>query len=258
MELNPVFSLTAKPVDVSGLMGDGDKKPKKKPFDWGAEMKAGYKTKLKYDGNRPVNEVVMSAAKRGKINPALLMTSAWVEGLNKAASSPDEVSEAYINASAKDGSFSQFPVDGFYNYGVDTFGNNYDKLKKYLPVNFDKEFKFYDALNEKKEKVKTAAFKNNESALIAKSAFLNMEMDNISSYAKKKGVYLDDKAKNYFTLAAYNGGPGNAQKMVDEYILAKDKNAFIDNGQTSRGGVHKNIYNRLNNMTLANTLLNEK
>jgi hypothetical protein len=240
---------------------DPDKKkksklaPVKKPFDFGDEMKAGYKTKLKYDNNRGVDEVILSAAQKGKIDPAMLMTSAWVEGLNKASARPDEVSEAYENAVKKDQSIRQFPVDGFYNYGLDTFGQNYAGLKKHLPEGFDQRFKLYEALNEKGQKIQTAAFKTNEDALIAKSAFLNMEGENVANYAKKKGIQLDDKAKRYFTLASYNGGFGNARTMLDEYATAKDKNAFIDKGLTSRGGVHKNISPRMAKMQLANELL---
>ncbi len=229
----------------------------KKPFDWGAELKAGYNKPLKYDNNRSVKDVVLAAAKRGNIDPSELLTSSWVEGLNEAAVRPDNVSEAYNNALAKDKSMSNYPVDGFLNYGVDTFGNNYEALKKYLPKDFD--FKTYDALNESNKPVKTVAFKNNEDAMVAKAAFMNMEKDRASSYAKKKyGVDLDDKAKKYFTMAAYNGGPGAAQHMIDEYVKASDKNKYIDEGQTQYlgGKVHRNIAPRMKMLELAKGLLN--
>lgn len=248
-------------LKIAASDGD-DKKPKKttkvavkKPFDWGEEMKAGYKTKLKYDNNRPANEVLLEAAKEGKIDPAELMTSAWVEGMNKATSRPDDVSEAYNNAAAKDPTINQYPVDGFHNYGVDTFGNNYEALKKYLPAGFEQRFKLYDAVNEQKSPIKTAAFKTNKDALIAKAAFMNMEKDNIKGYAKKHGVDLDDKAQKYFTMAAFNGGPSRARQMVDEYVKAKDKNAYIDQGQTQYGQIHKNISPRMKMLDLAKGLL---
>lgn len=242
--------------------GDGDKKPKKttkvavkKPFDWGEELKAGYKKPLKYDNNRPANQVLMEAAKEGKIDPSELMTSAWVEGMNRATTDPDMVSEAYNNAAAKDPSFNQFPIDAFHNYGLDTFGNNYEALKKYLPAGFEQKFKLYDALNEQKQPVRTAAFKSNKDALIAKAAFMNMEKDNIKSYAKKHGIDLDDKAQKYFTMAAFNGGPGRARQMVDEYVTAKDKNAYIDQGLTKYGQIHKNIAPRMKMLDVAKQLL---
>lgn len=259
---------------------DPDKKkksklaPVKKPFDWGGELKAGYKKKLNYD-NLPVGDVIKAAAKEGKIDPAELLTSAWVEGLNEAAINPNNVSEAYSNAqegrlSGKKKGVSitgsqnrldtkSFPVDGFYNYGLDTFGQNYESLKKHLPQGFEKNFQLYDAINESGDKVKTVAFKTNKDALVAKAAFMNMEKERAVSYAKKKyGVDLDDKAKKYFTMAAFNGGPGAAQKMIDEYALAKDKNSFIDKGESKYlgGKVHRNISPRMGMLSTANELLN--
>lgn len=253
---------------MSDMFGEGDPDPKKKkPFDWGDELKAGYKKQLKYD-NLPVGDVVKAAAKEGKIDPAELLPSAWVEGLNEAAIHPGNVSDAYENArqgfsiSNKNVKNSQqkvdsdkFPVDGFYNYGLDTIGNNYPQLKKYLPEGFDNRMQLYDAYNEKGDKVKTAAFQTNKDALVAKAAFMNMEKDNITNYAKKQGVDLDDKAKRYFTMAAFNGGAGSAQKMVKEYAAAKDKNKFIDEGQTTLGQVHRNISPRMKMYDLAKGLL---
>lgn len=242
---------------ISSLFG-GDDPKKKKPYDFDAELKGAYKNKMKYDAGRTAKDVLLSAAKRGKINPSFLLSSAWQEGMNKAVLDPDAVSEAYENAAQKDKDLYSYPIDGFFNYGVDTFGNNYEKLKKYLPEGFDQRFKFYDAKNEKNQSVKTAAFRTNEDALVAKSAFLNMEMDAINEYAKQKGVTLDDKAKQYFTLASFNGGPGHARTMLNEYAKSADKNKFIDEGLTSLKGVHKNISPRMKRMQLADELLAEE
>lgn len=230
-----------------GLLGPDDPKPKKKAgYDFMPEIKSAFSKKmnLSFD-NKPVNEVVMAAAKRGNIDPSFLVSSAWQEGFNKAVYKPDEVSEAYDNAYKKDKELANFPVDGFYNYGLDTFGNRYNELKKYLPEGFENQFHLYDAFNEKQEKIKTVAFKNNEDALVAKAAFLNYEKDRVSNYAKSKGVTPDQKLSDYLTLAAYNGGYGNAQKIVDQYASSKDQANFIDKGLTQQGGVHKNIYPRL-------------
>jgi hypothetical protein len=231
-------------------------KPKYNPD---AELQQAWDKKMYYDGNRSIKDVVTSAAKRGNINPALLLSSAWTEGLNKAVLDPDAVSEAYINASNKDKSLNNFPVDGFFNYGLDMFGNNLSKLKKYLPEGFDQRYKMYDAFNEKKQKVQTVAFKTNEDALVAKAAFMNMEKDNVLGYAKKKGIDLsDENTQNYFMLASYNGGFGNAQTMMNEYSKAKDKKAWLDKGLTSRQEVQKNIAPRLSRMKLSSDLLEMK
>lgn len=221
----------------------------------GDEMKILYNRPLKYDNNRPANEVINTAAKAGGVNPSFLFSSSFQEGMNKAIAKPDEVSEAYELANTK-GELNKFKIDGYYNYGLDTFGQKLDKLNKYLPKGFESRYKLYDAKNERGEKIKTAAFDSNESALIAKSAMLRDIQDTVDAMAAKRGVKLDDKAKQYFTLAAYNGGEGNAKIMLDEYVKAKDKNDFIDKGRTSRQEVHRNVGPRLKRMSMVDSLLN--
>lgn len=232
-------------------------------------MRKHYKDVMHYD-NKPTIDVVRNAAKRSGIDPSLLFSSAFQEGMSLSLTNPDDVSEAYVNAEKKGFDSKTYPVDGFYNYGVDTFGDRYKDLAKkgYLPKGFEQQFKTYPALNEIEERkkakglpykfVNTAAFKTNEDALVAKSALLRDEMDTVNSYAKKKGIKLDDDAKNYFTMSSYNGGWGNAKIMLDEYASAKDKSKFIKEGQTTRKGVDKNIQPRMANMKLATELLNEQ
>ena len=230
---------------------------KKKPvYDPDQELKDNFNKTLVYDNDRSVKDVVLSAAKRGNINPSFLLSSAWQEGFNKAVISPDDVSESYAAAVKKDKSLEEFPVDGFFNYGLDTFGDNYSKLKKYLPEGFDKSFKTYQTTNEKNEKITTAAFRNNEDALVAKAAYLNSMRDDVIGYAKQKGLNtLDERTSDYFTLASYNGGLGNAKKIIDQYQTSTDQTNFIDKGLTQQQGVHKNIIPRLNREKLSNDLL---
>jgi len=240
--------------------GDPEKKPKKVKVDRDIisdEMKVLYNRPLKYDNNRPANEVVVSAATKGGVDPSFLFSSSFQEGMNQAIAHPDDVSEAYEIANSK-GALKDFKIDGFYGYGLDTFGQKLGKLNKYLPAGFDQRYKIYDAKNEKGESIKTAAFRTNEDALIAKSAMLRDIQDTVNNMAAKRGIKLDDKAKNYFTLAAYNGGEGNARMMLDEYVQAKDKNDFIDNGRTTRQGVHKNVSPRLKRMQMVSELLTPK
>lgn len=243
---------------ITNAIGDGGGKKKSDPID--EEMKLSMGRKFSFD-NKNVKDVISSVGKKTGVNPSLLFTSGFQEGMNKAIFKPDEVSEAYVSAKVS----GDYPVDGFYAYGLDTFGDRYAELKKYLPEGFESRFKTYDAYNDKKdkygnptpEKIKTAAFKTNEDALMAKAAFLRSIQDKVGEMSKTKGIDLDDQAKNYFTLAAYNAGEGNADIMMDEYLKAKDKKAFIEKGLTSRGGVHKNIYPRMTRMKLADELLAE-
>jgi hypothetical protein len=232
-----------------GLTGGGGDEPN----PMAKEMRALSGRKMAFD-NLPASVVAMNAAKRVGVNPSLFYASAFQEGLNKAIAHPDEVSEAYLNAKVG----SDYPVDGFYNYGVDRFGEKAKDLmdKGYLPKDFD--FKPYPALNEKKENVTTAAFRNNGDALTAKAAMLRDTMDNVTALAKRKGITLDEDAQNYFALVGYNAGEGNADKMLDAYAKAKDKKKWLANGDEHWQKIHKNIAPRLQNMKVADEIFNQK
>jgi len=240
---------------IAALVGEKPKKTKQPaPYDMAGEMKKYGKTPMKYDDGDTPDNISKVVGQRMGIKPSLLFSSAWQEGMNKATLDPEKVSDYYVEA----GVTQDFPIDGFANYGTDTIGDKWDKVKKYLPQGFESNMKFFDAVNENGQKVKSAAFNYNENALMAKAAMMKYEQDNINNYAQKNGIILDDKAKDYFMLAAYNGGAGNAQKMINEYKLAKDKAKFIDEGQTSLKGIHKNIKVRLDNMAVADEIFNQK
>lgn len=231
------------------------KLPAKKPvqYDMGGEIRKYGRTSMAFD-DKPVNEIVKNVGTKMGVNPSMLFSSAWQEGMNAAALRPDDISSAYKEHEKE---LEGFPVDGFLNYGLDTIGERYEAIKKYLPEGFESKLKFYKTTNEKNQPITTAAFKTNEDALVAKAAFLRSEMDTVDNYAKEKGIELDDKARNYFTLASYNAGFGNSKQMIDEYSKAKDKEKFINEGLTSRKGVHKNIKPRMDNMIIADELLKD-
>lgn len=220
------------------------------------EMRILSSRKLKYDQNKTPIDIVKSVSLKTGIDPSLLYSSAFSEGMNKAINNPDDISEAYHEANKK-GELKGFPVDGFYNYGVDTFGDKMDVLKGYLPEGFESRYKLFKAYNEKGQEVTTAAFKTNEDALVAKAAFLKSEQDNVLNYTARNGINLDERALKYFTLAAYNSGFPNAQAMIDEYVKSKNKDSYIDKGLTKYKSVHKNIMPRMENLKLAEELLNK-
>jgi hypothetical protein len=217
------------------------------------EMKELANRKLGIDNKTPI-ELSASAAQRVGINPAFLFSSAMQEGMNKAIAKPDMQSDAYLDlyeSGKLDG--NTFPVDGFYNYGLDTFADRADKLieKGYLPKDFKSQFAPFQAKNEQGGLVNTAAFRNHESALMAKAAILKDIQDEVSGMAKKKGVELQPKHLDYLSLAYYNARRDSANKLFDEFIAAKDKDSFIDKGETTMQGVHKNISPRVARMLAA-------
>jgi hypothetical protein len=235
-----------------GIATAGDEKKKKPvPYDMGAELRKYGNTPLKYDNGDTATNIAKLAGAQLGIKPSILLSSGWQEGMNKAALDPESVSEYYNKAGIGD----DFPVDGFLNYGVDTIGDKWDKVKKYLPEGFEKNMKFYEATNEKDQKVKTAAFKSNQSALMAKAAMMKLERDNVMAYAKKKGLELDENTADYFMLAGYNGGEGNAREMLDEYMADTDKANYVSAGRSKKSQIHKNIKVRMDNMKIADELL---
>jgi len=247
------------PVIKGAILESFDKGKKKstqpvKEYDFGNEMINLSNKLLPYDNQTAPNLIKQVSTETG-IKPSLLYSSAYIEGMNKAAANPDDISEAYATLSEKDQ--TDFPVDGFYNYGLDTFGTRFNDLKKYLPVGFENRFKTFQGKNEKGGTILTAAFKTNKDALIAKSAMLKSEQDNVLNYAKANGINLDEDAKDYFTMASYNSGFGNARKMIDEYKKSPNKQSFINNGETSLKGVHTNVSRRMKLRQTATNLLNK-
>lgn len=185
----------------------------------GDEYTIGWNKDFPMAGGK-VKDAVYSAAKQTGLDPSVLYGSAMQEGMNKAIFKPDDISESYGSWAEKNvDKAKQFPVDGFYNYGLDTFGGNYKELQKkgYLPEGFDKRFTTFDALNEKKQKVSSAAFASDADALTAKAAMMRNTQDQVNAYAKNNNINLSDDARNFFTVAGYNGGFGNAKGMIDTY-----------------------------------------
>lgn len=183
-------------------------------------------------------DVIKRAAQRTGMSPAFLAANAMQEGMNLAINDSNEYS---ID--------DEYPVNGYVYYGLDTFGDAADTLKKkgYLPKGFD--FLPFDTKNERGQRIGSAAFKSNEDALVAKAAYLKDFQDQVQEYANKKGLKLDTETKEYLTMSAYNGGMGNAKIMVDELASGKyDPKEYISKGLTSRKGVHKNIEPRLKKM----------
>jgi hypothetical protein len=238
---------------------DIKKKYGKNPFIkdrefWGEYLDADLPSKKK------VRDVVYNAAKQAGVNPAILYTSAMEEGMQLYKTHPDDASEAYVNWQTDNRDLAnKFPVDGFYNYGLDRFGEEADRLIKlgYLKPEYKDRFTSYDALNEKKEKIKTAAFASDEDALVAKAAMMRDAEDRLNHYAKQKKYNLSDKGKEFFTLAAYNGGLGTAQKMLDSWnqkgYLKDDKYLDTTFKPASYAGVYENVQKRVQNKNVLET-----
>jgi hypothetical protein len=160
----------------------------------------------------------------------------------------------------------QYPVDGYKNFGLDTFGGDAkDLIKKgYLPSDFSKNFVPVTRYNEKGDQVISANFKDANSALQAKAAMLKSTYDDIDSYAQQRKITLSPKARDFFALADYNGGPGVGHQMLNDYhnngYLKDDK--FLQQRPTSGAGLkassYQDIYQNVSRRLLMANALHEQ
>lgn len=198
-----------------------------------------------------INQVVKDVAKKQGLRPELLYSSAMEEGMRR-------VFPWQGNPGGGSGD-KDFPIDGYVNFGLDTFSDQYEGLVKkgYLDKEFQQRFKPTQQVNEKGEKVNSAYFKDVDDAILAKSAMIRAASDELNDYASKNKIELSPKAKEFFTLVAYNAGSGNAQKMLASYnqggYLKDDK--FLEKQPTSSWtGPYQNVMKRL---FMANALKSE-
>lgn len=189
--------------------------------------------------NRNALDILRRASQKTGVPVDMLAANAFQEGIFDA-----------IRTQNFDFGSEEYPVSGFASYGMDTFGSSADKLRKkgYLPADFDYEDDF--PYNEKGKEVNSANFRTNEDALVAKAAYLKDFKDSVLDYSNKKKLKLEPKTEQYLTMAAYNGGLGNAMKMIDELSKGVSQKDFVEKGLTSRKGVHKNIAPRMDKMAL--------
>jgi hypothetical protein len=174
-------------------------------------------------GTVPIGQSVKQAAGKLGLDPALVYSSMMEEGVS--GYFPDK--DGNISTGEKDD--PDYPVDGFANYGLDNFHGNFKEMAKrgYLPKDMD--YKPEPSINENGDKVISGRFKNQEDAVKAKAAYVKFEQDNLEDWAKTKGgnVQLSPTAKQFFTLIAFNGGPGRAHQLINYYkskgLLAGDK-----------------------------------
>lgn len=233
------------------MMGEDPKKKAAKKESEKVLVRRLLEQPLRYDGNKRAIEVVNRVAQKSGLRPAFIAANAMQEGMNLAImdDSNDELDQEFQDVLPEGKMADQYPINGYLYYGLDTFGDSVQSLKDkgYLDKDFD--FAQYESMNEKKQKVRTGAFKSHEDALMAKAAYLKGFRDQVRDYSAKNKVKLDPRTEEYLTMSAYNGGFGNAKIMIDELASGKfDQKEYVSKGLTSRKGVHKNIAPRLEKM----------
>jgi hypothetical protein len=185
-------------------------------------------------------DMAVSAAKPLGMDPALFYASAMEEGLSGLyKNSKGELNTGF--QSRPEG----YTVDGNFNFGLDNFADFAGTLKKkgYLPSNF--QYAKQETLNEKHQPVNSAFFKNTEDAMTAKAAMLKNTYDDMDSYAKQRGIALSPKARDFFSLAEFNGG--NGHQMLNDYYNAGqlEGDKFLNGRPTSGGSLKASSYGPL-------------
>src|SRR6185369_681495 len=218
-------------------------------YNWGNKLQ----NEFPLTGGK-VKDAVVDAAKFNGVDPALLYSSAMEEGMSGSvdAKYSGNASEAYVDWAKKNNDIAEeYPVDSFYNYGLDQFSGMASGLEKkgYLPKGFKERFTTFPAENEKGEQIKASAFKKDSDALIAKSAMMRLAKDQLNDHLSTNNVKLTPKQQEFFLLANYNGGEGLMKKMLQSYkekgYLKDDK--FLDPKfkPASYGEVYKHVLARL-------------
>lgn len=211
--------------------------------------------KLPFDNKTPI-EILKSVSSKSGVNMPFLAGNAFQEGMNKMINEyGGKTTEQVFDEDEFSRLDDQFPVDGFKYYGLDTFGTVAPELIKKGYLDKDFQYRESSATNEKKGNVVSANFRNNEEALTAKAAFIRHVQDGVREYAAKKNLKLEPKTIDYLTMTGYNGGLGNAKMMMNELATGKfNQKDFVEQGQTSRKGVHINIPPRFNKIGIIDKL----
>lgn len=247
-----------------GKIKDKIKKDRQKKASERVVMKGLLRDELPID-NVNVTELINTVASTTGINPSFLAANMFQEGLGNMIRWKRGKEKAMQNspnldfeATNKLGEYEDYPVEGYNFYGLDTFGSKYEDLVKkgLLSKEFGEKFTTKTVGNEKRQEVTTADFKTNKDAMTAKAAMIKDLVGEVESYASKKGIKLDQRAKDYFVMSAYNGGLGNARKMMNELASSKaTPSEFISKGMTSLKQIHKNVMPRFDKMEMISGMI---
>lgn len=199
-----------------------------------------YNQQIPIEGKR-LGDVILNVSSATGVDPRLLLGNAMEEGFFKSVHNKKQV----LNSRGTPD--PNYPINGMVLLGLDTFGDRINTLKNYLPKDFS--YILQKGRNNKDE-VTTGLFKNTSDALVALSAEIKANRNYIDNYARTSGVKLSPAATDFFTMAAYNAGEGNAKKMIEYYankgLLKEDKFLKMDElAKDKYGGVYENVRRRI-------------
>lgn len=194
-----------------------------------------------------INLAKKSAAPLG-IDPVLFYASSMEEGQSGLYEGSNEPGKVRWTGN------KEYPVSGLWSFGLDSFPEKYESLVKkgYLPKEFDKNFTIGSDAGSKNKEGVSALFKNTDAAIQASAAMLKTYYDDIDAYAKNKNIPLSKKDRDFFALAAFNGGEGVGRQMLSEYYdnnYLKD-GAYLNKRPTSGKGLKESSYEKVYENTI--------
>lgn len=170
-------------------------------------------------GSTPTKKMAENYGKEYKIDPSLLYASAMEEGMSGLYKNLDNTDTrgrkptdfGYLDYYGD----KEFPINGGNSFGLPDFAKRFPELVHggYLPKDFQSRFRGTKAAGEFSEN----DFKTAEDAMKAKAAMMKFGQDFVDKEAKKHGVELSEKQREFFTLAFFNGGEGAVYKRLPEY-----------------------------------------
>lgn len=186
------------------------------------------------NGKNTVKESIYNAAKQSGIDPGLLYTSSMEEGMKLALNNKDSFERRsgyneYRKTNPKGA--QEYPIDGGYFYGLNTFGDKYGVTIK--PSSLPRGFKYapYDQKDSDGRKLYTsAAFRSHDDAISAKAAMMKQVEGAMTARLTKNNLELSPDARKFFDMVGYNMGEDKTIEMIKSYqqkgYLKDDK--FLD------------------------------
>lgn len=184
--------------------------------DWGDKL--SYKFP---NAKTTVKDSIYTVARQSGVDPAILYTSAMEEGMKLALNGRDtfERREGYNQFRKSNPKGAQeFPIDGGYFYGLNTFGDKYGKLIK--PSSLPRGFKYapYPQKDSQGNTLYTsAAFRTHDDAIAAKAAMMKQVEDAMTARLQKNGLNLTPEARKFFDMVGYNMGEDKTIEMIQSY-----------------------------------------
>lgn len=196
-------------------------------------------------GRSTEEQIATDAAKKFGIDPALLHVSAFEEGASELFKDKSGLDTKHRKPTdfgyMGDYGDKQYPINGNNSFGLPDFAKRFPDLVAggYLPKSFQSQFRGLKNAGEFSEN----NFKSPEDAMTAKAALMKYGSDYVEKVAKKNGVELSPKQKDFFTLAWFNGGEGAVLSRIPKYKskgYLKD-DSFLDKRPEEEKGKPDNL-----------------